>query len=92
MRILITGGSGFLGRALSDRLLQDGADVTWVSRRPARKAPAGIQVLGYGALAPSEHFDAVVNLAGAGIADRRWSDRRRQLLFNSRLLPTHQVA
>lgn len=91
MRILITGGSGFLGRALSERLQRDGVEVVWTSRDPSRSAPEGIQVLGYDALASSLHFDAVVNLAGAGIAERRWSDRRRQLLFESRLGPTRSL-
>lgn len=91
MRILISGGSGFLGRALSARLLQDGAEVAWVSRDPGRAAPAGIKVLGYGDLQPSLRFDAVLNLAGAGIAERRWSDRRRQVLFDSRLGPTRSL-
>ncbi|MGO1718902.1 MAG: TIGR01777 family oxidoreductase [Luteimonas sp.] len=92
MRILITGGSGFLGHALSARLReQDGADVAWLSRDPSRQAPEGIRVLGYDALASGDRFDAVVNLAGAGIAERRWSDRRKQLLFESRLGPTRSL-
>ncbi|MGY0560197.1 TIGR01777 family oxidoreductase [Luteimonas sp. A277] len=91
MRILITGGSGFLGRALSERLQRDGARVAWASRDPSRRAPDGIEVLGYEGLSPSQYFDAVVNLAGAGIAERRWSDRRRQLLFDSRLGPTRSL-
>lgn len=91
MRILISGGSGFLGRALSARLRQDDAEVAWLSRDPSRTAPDGIRVLGYDALAPGDHFDAVVNLAGAGIAERRWSDRRKELLCDSRLGPTRTL-
>lgn len=91
MRILISGGSGFLGRALSARLREEGASVAWLSRDPSRQAPDGIRVLGYDQLAPADTFDAVVNLAGAGIADRRWSDRRKQLLYESRLGPTRSL-
>ena len=91
MRILISGGSGFLGRALSARLRQDDASVTWLSRDPSRRAPDGIRVLGYDALSPGDRFDAVVNLAGAGIAERRWSDRRKDLLCESRLGPTRTL-
>lgn len=65
--------------------------VTWVSREPSRAAPDGIRVIGYDALGPEEGFDAVVNLAGAGIADKRWSDRRKQLLYDSRLGPTRRL-
>ena len=91
MRILVAGGSGFLGRALSARLREDGADVAWLSRDPSRPAPGGIRVIGYDQLAPGDRFDAVVNLAGAGIADRRWSDRRKQLLYESRLGPARAL-
>lgn len=91
MRILISGGSGFLGRALTARLREDGADVAWLSRDASRQAPDGVRVFGYDALGPGDRFDAVVNLAGAGIADKRWSDRRKKLLFESRLGPTRAL-
>ncbi|QCU72713.1 TIGR01777 family protein [Luteimonas yindakuii] len=92
MRILITGGSGFLGRALSGALLGQGAAPTWLSRDPrAVVAPGGVDVRGYDGLHASDCFDVVVNLAGAGIADGRWSDARKQVLFDSRLEPTRSV-
>lgn len=91
MRILISGGSGFLGRALTARLREDGARVAWLSRDAARRAPDGVRVLGYEQLAPEDRFDAVVNLAGAGIAEKRWSYRRKKLLFESRLGPTRTL-
>lgn len=91
MRILIAGGSGFLGRALSARLREEGAGVVWLSRSPSRRAPGGVRVAGYDGLAGDDHFDAVVNLAGAGIAGRRWSDGRKQLLLDSRLGPTRSL-
>lgn len=91
MQFLISGGSGFLGRALSERLLEDGAQVTWLSRNPSQPAPDRIRIIGHDALAPDDCFDVVVNLAGAGIAERRWSDRRKQLLCDSRLDPTRNL-
>lgn len=92
MRVLISGGSGFLGRALSQALSARGDTPVWLSRAPASaQAPAGAAVLGYDALGPDLAFDAVVNLAGAGIAERRWSDARKQALFDSRLLPTRAL-
>ncbi|WP_101925740.1 MULTISPECIES: TIGR01777 family oxidoreductase [Luteimonas] len=91
MHVLITGGSGFLGRALTRRLRATGFDVTWLSRDTARDAPAGVQVRDYASLWSDDRFDAVVNLAGAGIADRRWSESRKQQLFDSRLIPTRVV-
>ncbi|MDC7806108.1 TIGR01777 family oxidoreductase [Luteimonas sp BLCC-B24] len=91
MHILITGGSGFLGGALTERLRREGADVTWLSRRGSTPAPEGVEVRTYSQLWADDRFDAVINLAGAGIADRRWSDARRQQLRDSRLIPTRVV-
>ncbi|WP_407354144.1 TIGR01777 family oxidoreductase [Luteimonas sp. R10] len=92
MRVLIAGGSGFLGSALSERLVGEGAAVTWLSRAPDRKrAPEAVEVRGYDALAPGDAWGAVVNLAGAGITDRRWSEARKRELVDSRLGPTRTL-
>lgn len=91
MHILITGGSGFLGSALTAQLQRDGAQVTWLSRRASTPAPEGVEVRDYSSLWADDRFDAVVNLAGAGIADKRWSAVRKQVLRDSRLMPTQVV-
>jgi len=88
MRILITGGSGFIGSALTAHLQRDGAQVTWLSRRASTPSPEGVEVRDYASLWADDRFDAVVNLAGAGIADSRWSASRKQTLRDSRLIPT----
>lgn len=93
MRVLMTGGSGFLGRALTERLLAGDAGVTWLSRTPSGlgRVPPAVDVRGYGDLGAGDRFDVVVNLAGAGIADRRWSEGRKQVLLESRLGPTRKL-
>lgn len=91
MRILITGGSGFIGSALTARLQREGAHVTWLSRRASTPAPEGVEVRDYASLWADDRFDAVINLAGAGIADARWSASRKQVLRDSRLIPTGVV-
>ncbi len=94
MRVLITGSSGLIGRALTRSLENDGHEVfSLVRRSPANESelhwdPAN------GELDPSdlEGFGAVVHLAGAGIGDRRWSDRRKQTILNSRVDGTRLLA
>lgn len=95
MKILVTGGTGFIGRPLCAELLAAGYQVTVLSRNPQRVAArCGPQVRAFGSLdewAPHEHFDAVINLAGAPIIDRPWSVARRQVLRDSRVLLTRQL-
>ncbi|MEZ4710843.1 MAG: TIGR01777 family oxidoreductase [Caldilineaceae bacterium] len=93
MRIIITGGTGLIGKALSSHLIKQQHDVTVLSRNPrdARGVPFGVQVAGWDAKSAEgwgplvEDADAIVNLAGAGIADRRWSEQRKRLILESRL-------
>lgn len=99
MKILITGGSGFLGTALTQSLKTHGvkgdtASVTWVSRSVEKEKTKNIadDVIIYDDLASTnETYDVIINLAGAGIADSRWMDARKQELFDSRLKPTQAV-
>jgi uncharacterized protein (TIGR01777 family) len=98
MRVVIAGGSGFLGRALSARLIAGGHDVA-VLTRGATDRPGGPRVVIWSPdgradvwLRAIDGADAVVNLAGAGIADRRWTAARRAELRDSRLLPTRSLA
>lgn len=97
MKIVIAGGTGFIGRALCTALAQGGHRVTVLTRqagqvhsRPelpvhavewnARDAGPWEQVL--------EGVDALINLAGASIADARWTNVRKQLITDSRILTT----
>lgn len=88
MHILITGGTGLIGRALCRYWVEQGHQVTVWSRRPAQVAMlCGTRVRGVGRLEEvgDGPLDAVVNLAGAPIADRPWSKARKQLLWESRI-------
>lgn len=99
MKILITGGSGFLGTALTQSLKTHGvkgdtASVTWVSRSVEKEKTKNIadDVISYDDLASTNQtYDVIINLAGAGIADSRWTDARKQELFDSRLKLTQAV-
>lgn len=90
MNILIAGGSGFLGRQLSLALLPLGYKIIWVSQNPNNATlPEDIQVIDYSMLKTlTTPINIVINLAGSGIADQRWSDKRKRELFDSRIKPT----
>lgn len=93
-RVAITGASGLIGGALSAFLSERGDEVLHLVRRPARTSaeiswdPAE-QTLDPASL---EGVDAVVHLAGAGVADRRWSAAYKQLILSSRADGTKTVA
>ena len=100
MRIVIAGGSGLLGRALSTRLLADGHDVVVLSRHGDRGSGArgGPRFVAWqpdgstGSWASElDGADAVVNLSGAGIADQRWTAARKAELRSSRVLSTESL-
>ena len=88
MRILLTGGTGLIGRALCRLWAANGHELIVWSRRP-KDVPAlcsGARgIAGLDEIDDSVSPDAVVNLAGAPIADRPWSSDRRKLLWRSRI-------
>jgi len=93
MRVAITGSTGLIGSALSPHLTEAGHEAVRVVRRD----PTGADI----AWSPSdglidqnafEGIDAVVHLAGAGIADHRWTVKYKQELLQSRLQGTALLA
>ncbi len=96
MKILVTGATGFVGRALVARLLQEGRVVSaWVRSvdRARTLLGPGLELLpaegGQNALrAAVRGADAVINLAGEPIFARRWSEERRTELVESRVFLT----
>lgn len=95
MNILISGGSGFLGSAFSEAIIKHyqkdnkAVQVTWLTRDSKQAHPNDIKMMTYDELVKSDKsFDVILNLAGAGIADKRWSDARKEQLLASRVKPT----
>lgn len=88
-KILITGGSGLVGRAVSELLLNSGHQPAWLSR----EASASTSILQYkwdisGSYIDKKAFEgveAVVHLAGAGIVDHRWTPAYKQEIIDSRV-------
>ena len=94
MHILLTGGSGLIGQALCRHWLAAGHRLTVWSRTPERiPGLCGSAVRGIGDLHELDQDvpDAVVNLAGAPIADRPWTRKRKALLWASRIQLTEQL-
>ncbi|SDT28883.1 TIGR01777 family oxidoreductase [Pseudomonas oryzae] len=94
MRILLTGGTGLIGRALCRLWAAQGHELLVWSRRPAEVAELCSGARGVGRLQELDGEampDAVVNLAGAPIADRPWTAARRRLLWESRVTLTRQL-
>jgi uncharacterized protein (TIGR01777 family) len=101
LRIVIAGGSGFLGRRLATAWLQAGEQVTVLSRNPPRaskKVPAGVAVRGWspptvddGLIEGLRGADAIVNLAGVAIGGRPWTPARKRAILQSRLAATGAI-
>lgn len=98
MNILISGGSGFLGSAFSKEIIsryenkKEQIKITWLTRDKSQQHPADVNMMTYDELATSDKsFDVIINLAGAGIADSRWSDERKEQLMASRVKPTESL-
>jgi uncharacterized protein (TIGR01777 family) len=97
MNIVVTGGTGFIGGSLCRLLAGEGHRVSILTRRPgqiSRQADVRLNSVPWNAqdTGPWEQVlegaDAVINLAGAPIADARWTDARKQLITDSRVLTT----
>lgn len=88
--VVITGGSGFLGRAIAQELLRREYRVTLVSR--GAPTVAGCDVVGWDGLQEVvDRADAVINLAGASVGGPRWTARVRHDILASRVDATKKV-
>ena len=102
MRILITGGTGFIGTALAANLAVDSHDVIVLTRSPekaGRKLPPGVRAAGWdgrtaaGWAELADGAGAIINLAGESIAGAnpvagRWTPERKRAILDSRVQAT----
>jgi uncharacterized protein (TIGR01777 family) len=97
MKVLITGGSGLIGTRLSQLLLQQGYSVAHLSRQPTNQSGTIKRyhwdidkgIIDSEALLETDYL---IHLAGAGIADERWSDARKAELIASRTKSIELIA
>ncbi len=92
MKIMLSGGTGLIGRALIQRLLPAGHEVWVLSRGPGRSGlPEPVHVLQWDARTPAgwrlelEQMDAFINLAGENLGAGLWTSGRKQRIIDSRL-------
>jgi uncharacterized protein len=92
LKVLIGGGSGYVGQALTRSLLADGHEVVVLSREPGGHAGQG-RVVGWEAVGEEvDGADAVVNLAGVSIGGPRWTKSRKAAILESRVETTTSLA
>lgn len=100
MRIIIPGGSGLIGRPLSTKLAASGHEVIILSRSPKRieNLPENVRAEKWDAKTVEGDWadlvdgaGAIINLAGAGIGDKRWTAERKRLIMTSRLETTQAL-
>jgi uncharacterized protein len=98
MKILITGATGLIGRAISRRLADEGHQIVVLSRHPeSAEVVAGAKAYNWEPeLGPPERrvwegVDAVIHLAGESIAASRWTDEQKRRIRDSRVIGTRRL-
>lgn len=99
MKVLVTGASGRIGKALCDELLARGDEVVGLTRDPEKARAAQSQVTWHAweptlerpEAAAFEGVDGVVNLVGEKI-NQRWTDEAKRKIMDSRKVATHNLA
>ena len=93
--VLITGGTGLIGQALVNKLKQHHHDVTVLTRHKVKAEKVFdfdvVIVDDLYSIDPNIYFDAIVNLAGEPIADKRWSDAQKSKIYRSRVDSTYEL-
>lgn len=85
-RILITGGTGLVGSRLTEMLEQKNHEVLILSRKPKAKNEFEWDVSNnFIDIKAFEKIDYIIHLAGAGIADEKWTEKRKNVIIDSRL-------
>ena len=91
--ILVTGGSGFIGRNLCKRLTGSAEKIIVLSRNPVNAAkvlPQSVEIIS-DLTQLKQSVDILINLAGEPIADKRWSEKRKATITQSRIQTTQAL-
>ena len=95
MKIVIAGGSGFIGQKVSQILLEKGHEIIILTRKPkpSKGKLSYIKWLEKGTTPETEieRADVFINIAGVSINDGRWSAKHQQQIYESRMTATDEV-
>ena len=95
MKVVIAGGSGFVGRRITDVLLKDGHEVIILSRNKQtdRESVKYVRWLQEGAIPENEidEADVFINLAGVSLNDGRWTEAHQKKIYESRMEATDEL-
>lgn len=100
MHIIIAGGTGFIGQALVQHYLKANHQITIIGRTTGKIEKIfgnTVKVLTWNQLETSgipaiKDADLIINLAGANIGAQKWTQKRKQEILNSRIIPTQTLA
>lgn len=95
-KIVITGGTGFIGSYLSDQLLKQGHYLTIITRSPERyseEQAKNMQYVGWDEdlVDVVSSCDYIINLAGESLFGQRWSNEVKRSIYDSRILTTRKL-
>ncbi|MFS0881510.1 TIGR01777 family oxidoreductase [Metabacillus niabensis] len=95
MKIVIAGGSGFIGEKLTKLLLDEGHYIKILTRK-AKQSSGNVQYIQWldGAASPEKEIgdtDVVINLAGVSINEGRWSEKHKKQIYHSRMEATDEL-
>lgn len=95
MNILISGGSGLVGKHLTLQLQKKGFEVAWLSRTPQKQSTKSFFWNPYKGEIDAKGLkwaDAIIHLAGAPVAEKRWTQAYQKEIEDSRVIPTRFLA
>ena len=91
-KILVTGGTGLVGRRLTALLTEKNHEVRILSRNPKNENEFKWDFSkGFVDDKAIENIDYIIHLAGAGIADKRWTKERKEVIVNSRVATANLI-
>ena len=93
VKVVIAGGTGFIGKKLTEMLVEKGHEVLILTRKKRKPAGKVTYITWFDGSPETEigHADAFINLAGVSINDGRWSEKHQKQIYESRMTATSEL-